>query len=204
MANGEKKTALNTSNLNLVHRHPDFENGLFLNNSLDFCANKIMKWSGDEFVGKSYCCVWVPSSHTRGTISNPGAIFNWHPRTKERLIFSSAVSLCIVAMYEGRPQAQPQMVNTHPTQWYFCVLYVSYCFVWAIFVFLVFWYTMIFNLYMCVYYTCSLLLFFLYFVLLDFCFCICFSNRDQRKSMELNWWGDGREDLGRLGKGKPW
>lgn len=58
MANGgKKKTALNTSNLNLVHRHPDIENGLFLNNSLHFCANKIMKWSGDEFVGKSYCCV---------------------------------------------------------------------------------------------------------------------------------------------------
>lgn len=32
MANGEKKKAFNTSNLNLVHRHPDIENSLFLNN----------------------------------------------------------------------------------------------------------------------------------------------------------------------------
>lgn len=53
----EKNPALYPNNLNLVHRHSDIENGLFPNNSLHFCANKTIKGWGDEFVGKSDCCV---------------------------------------------------------------------------------------------------------------------------------------------------
>lgn len=90
-----------------------------------------MKGSGDGFVGKNNC-VWVPSTHTHEGPSRTQELSSIGIHL-QRFIFSSGVSLCVLTMYKGRPQAQQQMANTNPTQWYFCVLSVSYCFVWAVF-----------------------------------------------------------------------